>query len=128
MLYGRSTRRRTSWPSNCCAWPKAGKNPLSYWRIIWRWGPACSTRETSPLPAAIGAIDDFDLRYYTIARILLEENISLLMALNPSTILLLLQKLDDENQPPDWMVNVDGNKDLVRDDVELMIFLIELVL
>ena len=40
----------------------------------------------------------------------------------------LLQKLDDENQPPDWMVNVDGNKDLVRDDVELMIFLIELVL
>jgi len=43
----------------------------------------------------------------------------------------LLQKVDDENQPPDWMVHVGMDptgKDVVRDDVELMIFLIELVL
>ncbi len=51
ILRGRSTRRHRSWPSNSCAWPKASKTPLSCWRLIWRWGPACSTRETSPLAA-----------------------------------------------------------------------------
>ena len=44
----------------------------------------------------------------------------------------LLQKVDDENQPPDWMVHVGmedpSNKDVVRDDVSLMIFLIGLEL
>ena len=37
---------------------------------------------------------DSDARYYTSARILVEENVSLMMALNPSTLLLLLRKMN----------------------------------
>ena len=46
-----------------------------------------------PLPREILKIADAEARYYTIARILLETEISVLMALNPSTILRLFEIL-----------------------------------
>jgi len=47
-----------------------------------------------PLPRQILNISDPEARYYTIARILLETNVSVLMALNPSTIVRLLEALE----------------------------------
>ncbi len=40
-------------------------------------------------------IEDYDSRYYAVARILMEEDVSLLMTLNPSTLVLLLQKMNE---------------------------------
>lgn len=64
----------------------------SYWSAV---GAATQQRGKSPLPKFIGAIADSAARYYTVARILVEEDVSLFMALNPSTILLLLRKLGE---------------------------------
>lgn len=73
-----------------------GGTPVSSESTFWSaWTARMRPADSSPLPREIADIDDFDLRYYTIARILLEEDVSLLMALNPSTVLLLLQKLDE---------------------------------
>jgi len=47
----------------------------------------------SPLPREVLKIADAEARYYTIARILLETEVSVLMALNPSTILRLFEIL-----------------------------------
>ncbi|HUK24547.1 MAG TPA: GH3 auxin-responsive promoter family protein [Terriglobales bacterium] len=46
-----------------------------------------------PLPREILKISDAEARYYTIARVLLESNVSVLMTLNPSTIVRLLEVL-----------------------------------
>jgi GH3 auxin-responsive promoter len=64
----------------------------SYWSKV---GAATQKRGKSPLPKFIGAIADSSARYYTVARILAEENVSLFMALNPSTILLLFRKMNE---------------------------------
>jgi hypothetical protein len=64
----------------------------SYWSAV---GAAAQQRGKSPLPKFVGAIADSNARYYTVARILAEENVSLMMALNPSTILLLLRKMNE---------------------------------
>jgi hypothetical protein len=64
----------------------------SYWSAV---GAAAQQRGKSPLPKFVGAIADANARYYTVARILVEENVSLMMALNPSTILLLLRKMNE---------------------------------
>jgi hypothetical protein len=64
----------------------------SYWSAV---GAAAQKRGKSPLPKFVGAIADSDARYYAVARILCEENVSLMMALNPSTILLLLRKMNE---------------------------------
>jgi hypothetical protein len=50
-------------------------------------------RSEHPLPRQVLNIRDAEARYYTIARILLETDISVLMALNPSTILRLFESL-----------------------------------
>lgn len=59
----------------------------SFWNACWRGGagkPQC------PIPhEIIMKIRDLEARYYTIARIMLETDLTVLMALNPSTILLL---------------------------------------
>jgi len=47
-----------------------------------------------PLPRSVLNISDPEARYYTIARILLETNVSTLMALNPSTIVRLFEVLE----------------------------------
>jgi hypothetical protein len=64
----------------------------SYWSAV---GAAAQQRGKSPLPKIVGAIADSRARYYTAARILAEENVSLLMALNPSTVLLLLRTMNE---------------------------------
>ncbi|WP_437733424.1 GH3 auxin-responsive promoter family protein [Sorangium sp. So ce1335] len=63
----------------------------AYWNAV---GAATQKRGRSPLPRSVSQIADSDSRYYTVARILLEEEVSLLMALNPSTLLLLFRKLN----------------------------------
>jgi GH3 auxin-responsive promoter len=47
-----------------------------------------------PLPHEVLNISGAEARYYTIARILLETDVSVLMALNPSTIVRLFEVLD----------------------------------
>jgi hypothetical protein len=61
-----------------------------FWSEI---GAAAQRRGRSPIPKCTSAISDPEARYYTVARILLEEDVSLLMALNPSTLLVLFRKL-----------------------------------
>ncbi|MEM6992501.1 MAG: GH3 auxin-responsive promoter family protein [Myxococcota bacterium] len=63
----------------------------SYWAAVTR-ATQLSTKPIIPKAAAQGA--DSDSRYYTLARILLEESFSVIMTLNPSTILLLFKKLE----------------------------------
>lgn len=62
----------------------------AFWNAV---GAATQRRGRSPIPTCVSAISDPDIRYYTVARILLEEDVSLLMALNPSTLLVLFRKL-----------------------------------
>jgi len=64
----------------------------SYWNAV---GAATQKRGKSPLPKFISKIEDSTARYYTVARILCEEDVSLLMALNPSTVLLLFRKMNE---------------------------------
>jgi hypothetical protein len=63
----------------------------AYWNAV---GAATQKRGRSPIPKLVSQISDSDSRYYTVARILLEEDVSLLMALNPSTLVLLFRKLN----------------------------------
>jgi GH3 auxin-responsive promoter len=63
----------------------------AFWNAV---GAVTQRRGRSPIPLCVSAIADSDARYYTVARILLEEDVSLLMALNPSTLLLLFRKLN----------------------------------
>lgn len=58
----------------------------SFWSSCWR-GVGGSVR--SPFPRVITNITDPEARYFAIARILLETEVTVLMTLNPSTILLL---------------------------------------
>jgi len=64
----------------------------SYWSAV---GAAAQQRGKSPLPKMVGSIADPNARYYAAARILVEEDVSLLMALNPSTLLLLFRKMNE---------------------------------
>ncbi len=62
----------------------------AYWAGVTR---ATQMRERPIVPKAVAQIGDSDSRYYAIARILLEERFAVIMTLNPSTILLLFQKV-----------------------------------
>lgn len=62
----------------------------AYWAGVTR---ATQMRERPIIPKSIAQIGDPDSRYYAIARILLEEHFAVIMTLNPSTILLLFQKV-----------------------------------
>jgi hypothetical protein len=69
--------------------------PLTSEGAFWsEVGAATQRRGRSPIPRCVSAITDTDARYYAVARILLEEPVSLLMALNPSTLLVLFRKLN----------------------------------
>ncbi|MCU1220935.1 MAG: hypothetical protein JWN42_2132 [Candidatus Angelobacter sp.] len=58
----------------------------SFWNACWRGSASKAQR---PLPREIIKVGDSEARYYTIARIMLETDLTVLMALNPSTLLLL---------------------------------------
>jgi hypothetical protein len=60
----------------------------SFWSA---WSPGSAVSDHSPLPRAVLNIENMEARYYTIARILLETNVSAMMTLNPSTILRLFE-------------------------------------
>lgn len=64
----------------------------SYWASVTR---ATQLAKRPVVPKAVAQIGDADARYYAIARILLEESFRVIMTLNPSTIVLLLKKLQD---------------------------------
>jgi len=71
-----------------CGLPASSES--SYWAGVTR-----ATQLTSRpiIPKDVAGIKDADSRYYAIARILLEEEFTVIMTLNPSTILLLFKKL-----------------------------------
>ncbi len=58
----------------------------SFWNAFWRGGAG---KDQRALPREILKISDSESRIYTIARILVETDLTLLMALNPSTLLVL---------------------------------------
>lgn len=62
----------------------------AYWAGVTR---ATQLKEQPLIPKQVAQIGDSDSRYYAIARILLEEQFAVIMTLNPSTILLLFQKV-----------------------------------
>ncbi len=67
--------------------------PCSSESSFWsHWAGRMERR--SPLPEEVCRIKDVNSRYYTIGRILAEENVSLMMALNPSTLVLLLDRIN----------------------------------
>jgi hypothetical protein len=71
-----------------------GGLPCSSESAYWAGVTRATQRDSRPIvPKAVAQIDDSDARYYAIARILLEEEFSVIMTLNPSTILLLFDKL-----------------------------------
>jgi len=67
----------------------------SFWHACWR---GVSGQGRCPFPAEIANITDAEARYYTIARIMLETYVTVLMALNPSTILLLSEVIQRNAQ------------------------------
>jgi hypothetical protein len=71
-----------------CGLPASSES--AYWAGVTR---ATSLATKPIIPKSIAQIGDSDSRYYAIARILLEEEFSVIMTLNPSTIVLLFQKI-----------------------------------
>jgi hypothetical protein len=67
----------------------------AFW-TAWSRGGDCSA--DNPLPRPIVGIADHDARYYTIARVLLETDISLVMSLNPSTIVRLFETIEHHSE------------------------------
>ncbi len=68
----------------------------SFWAGVTR---ATQLREEPIIPKSVAQIKDVDARYYALARILLEESFSVIMTLNPSTILLLFKKVQEFVDP-----------------------------
>lgn len=83
--------------------------PVSSESAYWSSVTAATQRKTPVLPGVISQIEDPESRYYAIARVLLEEEFAAIMALNPSTILLLFQTL---NKHADRLVSDVGRGDL----------------
>lgn len=65
----------------------------SFWNS---WGKAPTRLGQSGLPQDVCRVPDAKARYYAIARVLIEQDISVLMALNPSTLLLLLETIEKQ--------------------------------
>lgn len=73
-----------------------GGLPLSSESAYWAMMTAATQRRDKPIiPRAVAKIEGTDARYYAIARILAEERFSGLMTLNPSTLWLLFQKMNE---------------------------------
>lgn len=71
-----------------CGLPASSES--SYWAGVTR---ATQLKQRPIIPKSIAKIKDADTRYYAISRLLLEEEFTVIMTLNPSTILLLFKKL-----------------------------------
>lgn len=52
------------------------------------------TRKLQAVPCEALCVSDFELKYYLILRLALEQNVTALAAINPSTIMLLMKKLN----------------------------------
>lgn len=68
----------------------------SFWAGVTR---ATQLSKAPIIPKPVAQIKDVDARYYALARILLEEQFSVIMTLNPSTILLLFKKIQEFAEP-----------------------------
>ncbi|MEM6296852.1 MAG: GH3 auxin-responsive promoter family protein [Myxococcota bacterium] len=62
----------------------------AYWSSVSR---AAALGRAPMLPACVASIGDSEARYYALARLLLEQPVSGIMSLNPSTIVLLFEKI-----------------------------------
>jgi GH3 auxin-responsive promoter len=72
-----------------------GGTPCSSETTFWSSRfPRLSTEDAATIPKGVSGIADYETRYEVIARILLEANVSLLMALNPSTIAVLFDRMN----------------------------------
>lgn len=72
----------------------AGGLPMSSESAYWSQVTAATQRRSKPIiPKEVARIPDADARYYAIAKVLLQEEFSGIMTLNPSTLLLLFQKM-----------------------------------
>jgi hypothetical protein len=70
--------------------------PCSSESAYWSGIAAATQLGTKPLvPRCVARIRDSDSRYYAIARILLERDFQALVALNPSTLVLLFEKMNE---------------------------------
>ncbi len=76
--------------------PSPGGLPTSSESAYWASVTAATQRKAPVVPRVVSRIADHDARYYAIARVLLEQDFTAIMALNPSTILLLFKKLEDD--------------------------------
>lgn len=65
----------------------------SFWNA---WGRGPHSTIGNILPHELCRIPNPNARYYTIARVLMEQDVSVVMALNPSTILLLLETMNQQ--------------------------------
>lgn len=68
----------------------------SFWNACWR---GAGGKARCPFPREIMNIPDAEARYYTIARIILETEVTALMTLNPSTVLLLSEVIHRKALP-----------------------------
>ncbi len=68
----------------------------SFWAGVTR---ATQLQQKPIIPKPVAQIKDSNARYYALARILLEETFSVIMTLNPSTILLLFKKIQEFSEP-----------------------------
>jgi hypothetical protein len=68
--------------------------PMSSESAYWSQVTAATQRREKPIiPKVVARISDPEARYYAIARVLLEERFSGIMTLNPSTLLLLFERM-----------------------------------
>jgi hypothetical protein len=72
--------------------------PISSESAYWASVTAATQRKEPLIPKVVARIKDHRARYYAIARILLEEPFAAIMALNPSTLLVLFETLQNEQE------------------------------
>lgn len=93
-----------------------GGLPASSESAYWSQVTAATQRRSRPIiPKIIAKTKDTEARYYALARVLLEEEFTGLMTLNPSTIFLLFQKM---NEHADALV-ADVRRGGIRGDLPL---------
>lgn len=91
---------------------------------FWNAWSGRQSNSAGPLPKAVLNIGDADARYYTIARLLLETDITALMSLNPSTILRLFQIIGSHSELLRQDIRGGGLSDTVRVDPEVRDYVI----
>ncbi len=93
-----------------------GGLPASSESAYWSQVTAATQRRSRPIiPKIVAKTKDTEARYYALARVLLEEEFTGLMTLNPSTIFLLFQKL---NEHASALIE-DVRRGGIRDDLPL---------